>query len=78
MPKPKELVRAEAESWGLEWDEDCKIRKAPGPLRHYFLYWIDGQIEHRDTYMLSGYDNRPLLLFAEKRYAPFERWIPET
>lgn len=71
----KEKILAEHVSWGGS-DEDCKIKKAPGIHRHYFLYWIDGQIEHRDTYFVI--DDRVYLAFAEKRYAPYEKWIKET
>jgi hypothetical protein len=75
MSELKQLILNEHMSWG--GDDRVKIRKAPGPLKHFFLYWEDGQIIHRDTYMISNRDKKPLLLLAEKRYHDTTNWIEE-
>lgn len=51
------------------------VKKAPGYPRHYYLYWIDGQIERRELYGI--HNNKALLYQMDKRYHPSEKWIAE-
>jgi len=81
LKKMKELVLKEfSSSFHDDAPPEHKIRKCPGrPNRHFYVYWIDGQIEHRETYFVySGHPiGTALLAYSEKRYAPWERWIEE-
>lgn len=75
--KPKDKILKEFATWTDGWTPPVsKLRKVRGMRNWYFLYYVDGQIERRETYFILR--DKVYLESSDKRYEPNSKWLKES
>lgn len=65
-----EVLKNEHEA-GVGHGVPCTVRPSSDP-RRFFVYWNDGQIERRDTYVVDG--SEASLETMAQRYTGYRAW----
>lgn len=75
LPPKKLVARTFVDSFHGDRSPNCLIRRVRNERSRYFVYWRDGQIERRDTYLVDWLPGEATLEVCEKRYSQLEPWI---